>query len=144
MRKVISVLTAGALLLASTGAAMAAVVQGNYGTVTVVSSTASSSTGSNSQFGGGFQLTNTGNALSVSDVTSVANQNGTGFSFGFTKQTNAGTVTQVGSAASASTGSNTQVGFGHSAKITNTGDAGSSSTVSAWANINLKGFSMSF
>ena len=78
-----------------------------------------------------------------SDVLSVANQNGKGFSFGSTNQNNLRTKTIVLSVAGSNSGLNSQFGMsGSSVNKMHTGDAGSVSTVASWANINLSGMSI--
>jgi len=142
MKKLISVVAAGALLLSVAGVVLAhgTTNQSNSGTLTVVGSVAISNSGLNGQKGSGFEVMSTGNTYAESDVLSVANQNGKGTGSGNLNQGNSRTGTLVLSVAGSNSGLNGQSGTGsYSAKIMHTGNAGSLSTVSSWANINLDG-----
>jgi hypothetical protein len=109
------------------------------GTLTVVGSVAVSNSGLNFQKDNGFKVMSTGNTAAVSGVQSVANQNGKGLGVGTTTQTNTKTGTLVLSVAASNSGLNGQSGTG---SVMHTGDAGSSSTVYSWANINLSGVTL--
>ena len=146
MKKLLSTVAAGALLFSAVSAVFAfgsTTTQGNFGTQTTVTSVAVSNSGLNGQHGGGFQSLSTGGAYSSSNVLSVANQNGTGSSFGSTTQGNFGTHTTVTSVAGSNSGLNSQSGSGFSVQSLHTGTTGSHSSVSSWANINLSGVSLS-
>jgi len=152
MKKVLSAVAAGALLLSAVGVVFAGggkglkvstTKQNNTGTLTVVGSVAVSNSGLNGQTGSGKKTMTTGNTYAESDVMSVANQNGTGTGSGNVNQTNSKTGTLVLSVAGSNSGLNGQSGTGsHSAKTMTTGSAGSVSSVSSWANINLSGVTL--
>jgi hypothetical protein len=150
MKKLLVLAAAGAMLLSVTGVVFArrgpdpvTTNQNNTGTLTVVGSVAVSNSGLNLQTGGGKKIMTTGDSLAVSDVLSVANQNGIGSGSGNINQTNSRTGTLVLSGALSNSGLNKQDGTGsRSVKVMHTGAAQSSSSVASWANINLDGVSL--
>jgi hypothetical protein len=149
MKKLISVVAAGALLLSVAGVVLAkgskvsTTNQSNSGTLTVVGSVAVSNSGLNQQNKGGFQTLTTGGAYSSSSVLSVANQNGKGTGSGNLNQSNYKTATVVLSVAGSNSGLNQQNGAsGFSVQTLHTGRTGSDSSVASWANINLDGVSL--
>lgn len=143
MKKVLSGVVAGALLLSSAAVVFAftlptTTVQ-NVGTVTSVTTSSSSYTGSNSQTNlvGGSQFMITGNAKSSSSALVVANGNAAGSSFGGTTVQNVSTNTGVNTVSSSYSGSNSQHGGFGGSQFVKTGNAGSKASNVVVANVNF-------
>lgn len=150
MKKLLATAVAGAMLLSTTVAAFAFTKLENKNTDVTINATSFSDTGGNKQKGEGSNDMMTGNALSVTGVTSVANVNWLGDCGCLSDESslilkNRHTNVDIYASATSKTGGNKQKAWEDGSSNTMvTGDAGSKTTVDSWANINLAGVEFSF
>ena len=149
MKKLISAVAAGALLLSAVGVVFASTELTNKDNTVVINASSVSRTGNNDLHGRGSLTMTTGDAYSLTSVLSVANQNATGsiHGHGSVELLNKYTTVTIDATSVSKTGNNELSGSHHSShhssQTLTTGLADSATGVQSWANVNLLNVSLS-